>query len=107
MIDRRHPWNTSLTPLLWGFVGSLVLIFIAYLCARSSFLSRPILIGLILGLGALQSLVQVVCFLHVGIEHKPYWSLIMFLFMMLVTFLIIGGSLWIMTNLDYNVMPTM
>ena len=38
-------------------------------------------------------------------ESKPHWQTITFCFMLLVVFLVIGGSLWIMNNLDYNMMP--
>src|SRR3546814_1615888 len=33
------------------------------------------------------------------------WNLIMFLFMVLVVFIVVVGSLWIMANLNYNMMP--
>jgi heme/copper-type cytochrome/quinol oxidase subunit 4 len=31
----------------------------------------------------------------------------MFLFMLIVLVIVVGGSLWIMHNLDYNMMPSM
>ena len=107
MIDAHHKWNTSSKPLIWGLIFSFLLTFAAYVAVDRQVHNPSVLIGLVLGLGTLQIIIQLVCFLHVGIEKKPYLSLIMFLFMLLVAFVIVGGSIWIMNNLDYNVMPNM
>ena len=45
-------------------------------------------------------------YLHLGLESKPRWNLMMFLFMVLLIFVLVGGSMWIMYNLNYNVMPS-
>lgn len=100
-------WNVSFKPLVWGFCLSLLLTFAAYVLAVKRVFFGPILFAAVLGLGSLQALIQFVLFLHVGIESKPRWNLLMFFFMVLVVFLIIGGSLWIMETLNYNLMPPM
>ncbi|MEN9343463.1 MAG: cytochrome o ubiquinol oxidase protein CyoD [Chlamydiota bacterium] len=97
MIDSFHPWNKKKKPLVIGFILSLVLTFGAYALFPGHRVA-------ILVLTMIQVLIQMVFFFQVGLEDKPHWSLIMFLFMLLVAFLIIGGSLWIMSNLDYNMM---
>jgi cytochrome o ubiquinol oxidase operon protein cyoD len=94
----------SYKPLIWGLILSLILTLAAYLLAIEG---KTTLIGAILGLGFIQALIQLVCFLHVGIESKPHWNLFLFLFMAFIAFIIVGGSIWIMSNLDYNVMPAM
>lgn len=58
----------------------------------------------IVGLVILQSFVQLIFFLHLGKESKPRWNLHVFLFMVLVLIIIVFGSLWIMSNLNYNLM---
>jgi len=107
MIDTRHKWNTSSKPLIWGLVLSVILTLAAYFLVQGHSYNKAVLLGLIMGLGMLQAIVQLVFFMHVGIETKPHWNLIMFLFMVLVAIVIVGGSIWIMSNLDYNVMPGM
>jgi len=62
---------------------------------------------ILLGLAALQVLVQLFCFLHLGVEAKPRWNFMMFLFMAFTIAILVAGSLWIMANLDYNTMPMM
>ncbi len=107
MIDPHHQWSTSRKPLILGVVCSLVLTLVAYFVVVNGGYSRSVILGAILGFGLLQVLLQLIFFLHVGMEPRPYWNLMMFLFMALIAFVIVGGSMWIMNNLDYNVMPMM
>jgi cytochrome o ubiquinol oxidase subunit IV len=107
MIDPHHGWNASFKPQILGFVSSIILLASTYLIISRHHLSGQVLIMTILGLGVAQALIQLVFFLHLGFESKPHWNLITFLFAVLVMVIIIGGSLWIMSNLDYNLMPSM
>lgn len=107
MIDAHHGWNTSFKPVIWGFSLSLILTIATYFVAIASHLTTGVLTFIVMGLGSLQALIQLVFFLHLGIESKPRWSLMMFLFMALVMVVLVGGSLWIMYNLNYHVMPMM
>ena len=52
----------------------------------------------------LQLFVQLLFFLHLGSEAKPKWNVVTFLFMLLVVLIVGIGSIWIMHNLDYNMM---
>lgn len=107
MIDQHHRWNLSLKPLFLGFVLSLLLIATMYRFISKHHLSGWVLVMTIFGLGTAQALIQLVFFLHLGLESKPHWNSITFLFTVLVIIIIIGGSLWIMNNLNYNVMLPM
>ena len=107
MIDAKHGWNASFKPQFLGFVLSLILIVSSYLIVTHHLLSDQLLVFIIFGLSIAQALIQLVFFLHLGLESKPHWNSITFLFVVLVIFIVIGGSLWIMSNLDYNLMPTM
>lgn len=107
MIDQHHGWNVSFKPSFLGFVLSLVLTFAAYRITSQHHLHNSVLIWTVLGLGALQMFLQLIFFLHLGLESKPHWNSISFLFMVLVIVVVIGGSLWIMSNLNYYLMPEM
>lgn len=89
-----------------GFILSVILTLAAYLAVTEKWLEGGALIGLIVGLAAIQFVVQVIFFLHLGDEAKPRWKLSAFLFTVLVLVIIVGGSLWIMANLNYNMMMT-
>lgn len=104
MIDLHHGWNRSLKPLFLGFTLSVILTYAAYRIVTRSHLAEEALIYTLFSLGAVQALLQFVFFLHVGLESKPHWNIITFLFMVLVVVVVIGGSLWIMHTLNYNVM---
>jgi cytochrome o ubiquinol oxidase subunit IV len=107
MIDSRHGWNASYKPQFIGFVISLLLTVGAYRIVTHYELTGNLLMVTICGFGFLQALAQLVFFLHLGFESKPHWGMITFLFTVLVVVIVIGGSLWIMTNLNYDLMPKM
>ena len=99
--------RSPLTNYVIGFVLSLTLTLVAYFLVVNHLLIGPVLIGAIILLAVTQFFVQVTLFLHVGEEAKPKWNLSAFLFMLLVVIIIVVGSLWIMANLNYNMMsPT-
>ena len=88
--------------LVWGFILSVILTVGAYVGVTFHVLSGASLLFLVLGLGSLQALIQMICFFHLGIEKKPQWQLLTFLFMIVILLVVVGGSLWIMYNLNYN-----
>ena len=105
MLDRHHGWNVSYKPAVLGFIFSLILIAAMYRFAIHHHLSGVAFSWAIFGFGTLQALIQLVFFLHIGMESKPHWNVITFAFTVLVIAIVIGGSIWIMNNLDYNLMP--
>lgn len=102
-----HGWNVSLKPLALGLVFSLILILSAYRIVTYYHLTSMTLVYTIFALGIIQAVVQLIFFLHLGLESKPHWYMITFLFTILVLVIIIGGSIWIMNNLNYHLMPPM
>jgi len=107
MIDQHHGWNFSSKPLFLGLVLSLILTFAAYRIVTEQHLFGHSLILTLYGLAMGQAIVQLIFYLHIGLETKPHWNIITFLFTLLVTIIVIGGSLWIMSTLNYQLMPTM
>ncbi|MDR2540173.1 MAG: cytochrome o ubiquinol oxidase subunit IV [Chlamydiales bacterium] len=92
---------------LMGFLLSILLTLLAYFVVVERVLSSGILVAAIIGLGIVQMFVQLLFFLHLGQEPKPYWNCQLFLFMLTILVILIIGSLWIMENLKYHVMPNM
>lgn len=107
MLDAKHSWNQNRKPLCIGFALSILLTLSAYWITQKSIFSGALFLYAIFGLAALQALVQLLFFFHLGIESRPRWNLISFLFMILVIIVVFGGSLWIMQNLNYSMMPGM
>lgn len=92
---------------LIGFVLSILLTLIAYFLVVEHVFNNRILVFTIIGLGVVQMLIQLLFFLHLGQEPKPYWNCQLFLFMLTILVILVIGSLWIMHNLSYNVMSNM
>jgi len=105
MIDKHYGWNKSVKPLIVGFVASIILIFAGYYLATDHFISADTMLLSLFGIAVVQSLIQLVYFLHLRMEKKPRWGYIIFLFLLLLLVVIVGGSMWIMINLNYNLMP--
>jgi cytochrome o ubiquinol oxidase operon protein cyoD len=95
----------TLKTYVTGFGCSIVLTLAAYLLVIHQLFSRQILIALVIGLALVQFIVQLLFFLHLGTETKPRWKLFVFLFMVMVVAILVFGSLWIMSNLNYRMTP--
>ena len=86
-----------------GYSLSLTLSLIAYeLVVSETLLQFSTLTIVLLILAAVQMIIQVLLFLHVGSEQKPRWQSYSYIFTLLMVLVIVIGSIWIMRNLDYN-----
>lgn len=107
MVEPKVPESHgTLTSYSIGFVLSLVLTGAAYVIVTNQLLSGFSMMAAIAVLAFAQVLVQLFFFLHLGRETKPRLKLLVFLFMLLVLTIVVGGSLWIMQNLNYHMMPS-
>ena len=95
----------SLTTYFVGFVLSLLLTFTAYFLVVDKVFTGGSLDLAIVALGVVQMIVQVIFFLHLGSETKPRWNLFLFIFMLIIIVTVVFGTLWIMNNLNENLMP--
>ena len=82
-----------------GFILSLVFTIIPYYLVVEKVVSGKVLLGTILGFGLLQMIVQVVFFLHLGREKKPYWQRYFLVGTIGGILVVVGGSIWIMSHL--------
>lgn len=78
----------------------------AYVSSDGGVFSRTVLLSALAVLAVLQLLVQAVFFLHLSAERKARLTLYSTLFTILVVMTIVVGSIWIMYNLNYNMMPS-
>jgi cytochrome o ubiquinol oxidase operon protein cyoD len=86
-----------------GFILSLLLTLVAYdlVVYRSASAWLLAILGL---LAVTQMIVQLVFFLHLGDEVRPRYKFASFVFMAGILVIVVGGSLWIMDNLNHNMM---
>ena len=96
---------------LTGFMMSLSLTVTAFILVYGatsvggSPLSQGWLIAVIASLAVCQLVVQGMYFLHLSSKGKPGRSLQIMLFVLVMAAIVVGGSIWVMHNLNYRMMP--
>ncbi len=103
-LPRVPPHYGTALSYFFGFLASLILTLAAYFSVTQALFSGWVLKLVVAGLGLLQAWVQFGLFFHLTKESKPRWNLIVFLFTIMVTLILVFGSIWIMNNLNYNLM---
>lgn len=84
-----------------GFFLSIVLTVIPFVLVLNQVLVGKQAFLAVSLLALVQLVVQIYFFLHLNTQSKARWNLIIFLFTLLVVAILVGGSLWIMYNLNY------
>ncbi|MFZ4099887.1 MAG: cytochrome o ubiquinol oxidase subunit IV [Chlamydiia bacterium] len=102
-----HAEYGSLKAYLWGFGLCLILTLASFFVVQQHLFTPVALFAVIAGLALIQAAVQVIFFLHLGSEEAPRSKLMVFLFMVMVLAILVGGSLWIVYNLEYRTMSGM
>ena len=94
----------SLMSYTWAFISCLIISIVAYSVAVSESLSDRTAVAIIAGLAIVQCVIQLQRFLHLGTEFRPRWKLWIFVLMLTIAVIVVGGSLWIMDNLNYRML---
>src|SRR4051812_10717480 len=109
--DKKIQHHGSIASYLTGFLLSVILTLVAYIPVvihintQHKFPSHTVIIPVILAFAVLQLFVQLVYFLHLGVDARNRWSLLFFISTVLIILIIVIGSIWIMANLNYNMLP--
>jgi cytochrome o ubiquinol oxidase subunit IV len=106
IVPEEQTHGSGVTSYVLGFFFAVVLTVIAYVIVVNHLLSGMLLAVVLMILAAVQLLVQLVFFLHLGRDKNSRWNVASFYFMLLVLVIVVVGSLWIMHNLNYNMMMT-
>ena len=91
-----------------GFGLSLALTIAAYLVVQIHLRSGHVVptdskvLAILSLLAIVQLFVQLIFFLHLNRESKPRLNSLILMFAALVVVIIVGGSIWIMGNLNYH-----
>lgn len=87
-----------------GLALSLVLTIMAFALMEVRILTDAKLYMALSTLAIAQLIVQSICFLRLNTSATGRWNLLPFLFTILIIAILVGGSLWIMYNLNYYMM---
>lgn len=94
----------SLKSYIIGFIFSILLTIIPYVLVVNHVLaSEPTFIAIVV-LAVLQLLVQLIFFLHLSTSPAHRNTLLSFIFTVIILFILVGGTLWIMYNMNVNMM---
>lgn len=94
----------SVKSYVTGFVLSVILTLIPFAVVMTGDLGHGAIIAIIVVTAIAQILVQLVYFLHMNTSSEGSWNLLSFVFTVLIIAIVVVGSLWIMYNLNVNMM---
>jgi cytochrome o ubiquinol oxidase subunit IV len=94
----------NLKSYLTGFVLSLILTAIPFALVMSGTLSSSATLAGIFSAGIVQILVHLHYFLHLDTSSAARWNVLAMMFTLLIMALFVGGTLWIMSSLNYRMM---
>jgi cytochrome o ubiquinol oxidase subunit IV len=103
-IDSAGASTGSFKSYLTGFVLSLILTAIPFALVMSGTLSSSAILAGIFSAGIVQILVHLHYFLHLDTSSEERWNVLAMIFTLLIMVLFVGGTLWIMFNLNYRMM---
>lgn len=89
-----------------GFMLSLLFTLIPYTLVVNQSFSGTTLTAVIIGFAMLQLLIQVTFFLHLGRGPKPKWNLFFFTSTVVMCVVVVGGSIFIISQLYKNMAPS-
>ena len=85
-----------------GLLLSLIFTFCSFGIVAHHIFPLSVIFIVLAILAVLQLIAQVVFFLRMNATEEGRWNLMPFLFTIVIVAVIAGGSLWIMYNLNYN-----
>ena len=94
----------TLKSYLLGFGLSILLTVFAFGLVMQHLVSDVHLYIVLTVLALTQLFVQSVCFLGLNNSSEGRWNLLTFLYAILIMTILVGGTLWIMYNLNVNMM---
>lgn len=95
----------TLASYMTGFILAAVLTVIPFFMVMSGTMSTKATLISISAFAILQIMVHLVYFLHMYNGSEKTWNFISLAFTVLIIAILVGGSLWIMYNLNINMMP--
>jgi cytochrome o ubiquinol oxidase operon protein cyoD len=90
---------------LTGFGLAVVLTAIPFWLVMSGVLNTQATVFIIFACAFVQIIVHAVYFLHLDTRSESGWTLMAFVFTVVIVAIVIAGSIWIMYHLDVNMMP--
>ena len=98
----------TLRGYLTGFILAVILTVVPFWLVMGNVLESSGMTALvILAIGAVQMVVHIVYFLHMSPSAEGGWNMLALIFTVIIVVIALVGSIWVMYNLDTNMMPDM
>ena len=97
----------SVKSYLIGFILSIILTVIPFamvMNGNDGSISHSTILAVVVGMAVIQVIVHLVYFLHMNTSSEERWNLVALLFTAMIIGIVVVGSLWIMYNLNINMM---
>jgi len=91
-----------------GFLLSVVLTAIPFaLVMTGAIADARITAGIVIAAAVVQIVVHMIYFLHMNTKSEQGWTMMALIFTIIVVVITISGSIWVMYNMNSNMMPGM
>ncbi|QIE02153.1 cytochrome o ubiquinol oxidase subunit IV [Buchnera aphidicola] len=94
--------NKNIKSYFFGFILSFILTIFPFLLVINKFFSNQINYIICLLCAIIQIFVHFVYFLHLNFSPEKKWYLVTLLFIMIIIFIVVFGSIWIMHHLNHH-----
>ncbi len=99
-----HAGHASVKSYMIGFVLAVILTVIPFKVVMDGKMDKGTILWIILGMAVVQMIVHMKYFLHLDTSSEQRSNVVALLFTALILVIVVAGSLWIMHNLNHNMM---
>lgn len=107
--DHGHPEiempHVSKREYVVGFILAVILTVIPFWLVMARPLDTTITMAIILAFAVAQVVVHMIYFLHMSPKQEDGWTFTTLIFALIVIFIMLAGTLWVMFHLNTNMMP--
>ncbi|WP_124983308.1 cytochrome o ubiquinol oxidase subunit IV [Ralstonia solanacearum] len=96
--------HASVKGYLIGFVLAVIFTVIPFKMVMGGGFSHDTVLVTVMALAVVQIVVHLIYFLHLDGSSAQRWNVMAFLFTLLILAIVIVGSLWVMHNMNVNMM---
>ncbi|ALD15396.1 cytochrome O ubiquinol oxidase [Buchnera aphidicola (Aphis glycines)] len=102
--QKKHCFDEKVKSYIFGFLLSVLFTIIPFFIEKNHVFSYKISRFIILFCAFFQIIIHFIYFLHLNNISKNNWYLMSLLFVFIIVFIVISGSVWIMFNLQHHAM---
>lgn len=108
-LDSDYGTGQKTLPIyIFGLVACIILSIVPYWAAKSITNNNLAIVEVVVICAIIQFLAQIICFLRLNTATlQAKMNTMSFIFTLVILFILVAGSIWIMINLDYNMMGSM